>query len=94
MTCVAMVGDLEVAVSHEAQAVAVIAEGLGHGGDEGDAAPEAGHLKVLGHLPSWVLHNRPRHTSKYTSKQVLGPIAITPTNAAHKHHLHALQQTV
>ena len=47
--------DLEVAVSHEAQAVAVTAEGLGHGGDEGDAAPEAGHPEVLGNLAPGIL---------------------------------------
>ena len=47
---------LEVAVGHEAQPVAVAAEGIGHGGHEGDGALEAGHTEVLGHLPSRILH--------------------------------------
>ena len=41
---------LEVAVGHEAQAVAVPAEGLRHGRDEGHAAHKAPHPEVLRHL--------------------------------------------
>lgn len=47
---------LEVSIGHEAQAVAVGAEGFSHGCDEGDAAPEARHPEVLRHLPSRILH--------------------------------------
>ena len=47
--------DLEVAIGHQSQAVAVRAEGLGHGGDEGHTAPEAGHPEVLGNLALGIL---------------------------------------
>ena len=46
---------LEVAIGHEAQAVAVRTEGLGHGGHEGHGAAEPPHPEVLGHLPMRVL---------------------------------------
>ena len=48
--------DLQIAISHDTQTVAVPAEGLGHGGDEGDRALEAWHSEVLRHLCAGVLH--------------------------------------
>ena len=48
-------GCLEVAICHEPEAVAVCAEGLGHGGDERYAAPEPWHPEVLSHLSLGIL---------------------------------------
>lgn len=49
--------DLEIAISHDTQPVAVATEGLGHRGDEGNRASEAGYPEILCHLSTRVLHN-------------------------------------
>ena len=54
---------LEVAISHESEAVAVCAEGLGHGGHKGHRALEALDPEVFGHLPVGILLPlQPLHT--------------------------------
>mmetsp|Transcript_17055 Transcript_17055/g.50923 ORF Transcript_17055/g.50923 Transcript_17055/m.50923 type:complete len:320 (+) Transcript_17055:1915-2874(+) len=45
---------LEIAISHETQAVAIAAEGAGHAGHKAHCAPEPGDAEVFGHLPSRV----------------------------------------
>ena len=46
---------LQIAISHEPEAVAIGAEGLCHGGDERYTAPEPWHPEVLCHLPFRIL---------------------------------------
>lgn len=48
---------LEIAISHEAQTIAVTAERLCHGRDEGNRALKAGDVEVLGNFTLGILHS-------------------------------------